>query len=190
MNLDRLLSEGKVTENYLQDWNGSEYPEGQDNHPVTNISHFAAAAFCDWLTAKLPRAMSDYEIRLPLEEEWEWACLGGNQSPTGQGVFGMNEGPRPAAYGAPNEFGLKNMLGNVWEWCEDWYLPNKNLLVRSFPENPQTSPIEVDAGAERVVKGGSWANNEEDINHYMRGSQPPHWCTPYLGMRVVAGRIR
>jgi formylglycine-generating enzyme required for sulfatase activity len=182
-NLPELLQEGRVTERYLEEWIENEVPAGKGDYPVTGVSHYAALEFCLWLSRYAP---SGYEIRLPLEEEWEWASRGAEEAPQTEGVFERKDGPEPAQTGPANPFGLKNMLGNVWEWCAEWHRPNKNLLVSSLPVRPQASWTEQRTGGERVVRGGSWANRIEDVSYFIRGSQPPEWCTPYLGFRVVA----
>ena len=85
------------------------------------------------------------------------------------------------------------MHGNVWEWCEDWYRPAMNLLADGLPASISRFSEGLynqayDEGAEKVVRGGSWANAEEDIRIYTRGSQSPDWCTPYLGFRIVVAK--
>jgi iron(II)-dependent oxidoreductase len=196
-NRDSLEARGEVSQDYLSDWQRDAYPEGRGRSPVTGVSYNAAKAYCQWLTTKLPASFAGYEVRLPHDEEWEWAARAGRfgatqNNRTAASVFGRDEGPVPADRAQPNPFGLKNMLGNVWEWCEDWYFPAKNLLVERLPlrvaDSSRGNSNGISGGSERIVRGGCWANAEEDIRFYTRGSQHPSWCTPYLGFRVVIAR--
>ena len=71
------------------------------------------------------------------------------------------------------------MLGNLWEWCDNYYLPADTLFGRYGMENTAYQ------GAEKAVRGGSWANKARSVSAVSRGSQEPSWCTPFLGFRVV-----
>ena len=70
-------------------------------------------------------------------------------------------------------------MGNLWEWCENWYFPSDSVNG-SFG----LPGISYD-GVEKAVRGGSWANPESEIKISTRGSQNPSWCTPFLGFRPV-----
>jgi iron(II)-dependent oxidoreductase len=197
-NKSSLVEQGFVDEQYLSAWpNRADQPDWEEL-PVTNVSFYAARAFCQWLTSKLPAAYSDYSVRLPFESEWEWASRGGlvgADYPTGRPsaedhFFSPGiDGPSPVGGSPRNGYGLQDMTGNVWEWCLDWYSPVKYLFSSLNPENNDfDSSQELPLGAEKVIRGGSWANEQELIKVSTRGSQPPDWCTPYLGFRVILSR--
>ncbi|HUV07283.1 MAG TPA: SUMF1/EgtB/PvdO family nonheme iron enzyme [Spirochaetia bacterium] len=184
-NIESLVAGGKVTTSYLQDWIDGRLPAGSENYPVVNISHAAALAFCQWIESRLPGALAGYTVRLPHEEEWEWAVLSGTRIEGETSPQKFEPIPQPVDVFRSNRLGLKGMMGSVWEWSGDWSFPSKNLLISSLPVNVPGRENTAFTGTERVVKGGSWANREEEIRMYTRGSQPPDWCTPYLGFRVV-----
>jgi iron(II)-dependent oxidoreductase len=197
--VDRLVANNWVTPAYLEGWKAGDSPPGDRNLPVVNVSYYAAQAFCSWFTRKLPPSLAGYEVRLPTESEWEWAARGGlvaqpyplGASSAGAVFFTSGiQGPAPVGASAANGYGLKDMAGNVWEWCEDWYSPVKYLFSSWDPATNAEAANEPSSGVEKVVRGGSWSNERELVKVYTRGSQPPAWCTPYLGFRVLLARTR
>ena len=103
-------------------------------------------------------------VRLPTEAEWEYACRAGTTSEywngNGEkalksvGWYSGNAGSQTHPVGekkAPNAWGLHDVHGNVWEWCQDLYGP--------FATNNLTDPIGPDKGDARVVRGGSWGDD-------------------------------
>jgi iron(II)-dependent oxidoreductase len=199
-NAAALAQQGRVDDAYLSNWTEQGLPAGEEELPVTNVSYFAAQAFCRWLSGRLPSSLAGYEARLPSEAEWEWAARGGLVgSPYPQGAKPLTEvffepgiaGPRPAGSSAPNGYGLRDTSGNVWEWCSDWFSPVAYLFSsRDAAGNSPERSSEIPFGAEKAVRGGSWANEKELVKLHSRASQPPSWCTPYLGFRVVLARAR
>ncbi len=127
------------------------------NNPVDSVSWEDARAFCKKLST-----MSDLSFRLPTEAEWEYACIAGtksdncidNDEPANNAWFISNSDERTHRVGgkAPNMFHLYDLLGNVWEWCEDdWH--NNYLDAPS----DGSAWIDVPRSIYRVLRGGSWA---------------------------------
>jgi iron(II)-dependent oxidoreductase len=197
-NIQNLIDQGLAAETYLDAWTGEQYPTGTDDLPVTGVSWFAAQAFCRWFNTQLSGFFSGYEARLPTESEWEWAARGGivggayplGTKPDNEVFFERGiTGPRSVGGSNPNGYGLRDMSGNVWEWCSDWYSPMAYLFTSWNPErNPSENSRRLTDGAEKSVRGGSWANEKELVKLYTRASQPPAWCTPYLGFRIVLAK--
>ena len=194
----QLEEQGLVDDEYLSSWQAEDVQSDWEELPVSHVSFYAAQAFCQWLSAELPDSFAGYSARLPFESEWEWAARGGivgADTPTGNKSAGERffspgiEGPGPVGSSSPNRYGLRDTTGNLWEWCLDWYSPVKYLFTSWNTEtNDFDSSGEIPLGVEKVIRGGSWANEEELIKISTRGSQPPDWCTPYLGFRVILSR--
>jgi formylglycine-generating enzyme required for sulfatase activity len=131
-------------------------------NPVEQVSWNDAAEFCKKLSEKARRA-----VRLPTEAEWEYACRAGNP---GAFCFGdaeseleqyawyaKNSGGKtqPVGQKKPNQWGLYDMHGNVWEWCQDW--------KGQYRKGPITDPTGPEKGASRVLRAGSWGNNNPAV---------------------------
>jgi formylglycine-generating enzyme required for sulfatase activity len=196
-NAGALIASGEANEQYLADWANAKPPAGKDDLPVTSVSFFAANAYCDWLTKYVQAVLPGYAARLPYESEWEWAARGGLRGvpfplggKPGAAVFyhkGIN-GPSRAGASEPNGYGLRDMAGNVWQWCLDSYAPSAYLLSSLDPALNASYEKAYAPGPDRVVRGGSWNNQSEQITVFTRGSQPAEWSTPYLGFRVALAR--
>ncbi|MDC7228650.1 MAG: SUMF1/EgtB/PvdO family nonheme iron enzyme [Spirochaetales bacterium] len=179
-NSDNLISQKLVNQDYLKDFDSSE-----GDKPVKFVSWYAAQAFCEWFEDKLPAYLSDYSVQLPDEHQWEWAAL--TESDDG-GVFNnsSDDGPLSVDGRYPNNSGLYDLRGNLWEWCDNWYAPASPLITSRNPVYNEAFYGNYD-GLERAVRGGSWAN-EDSITASTRGSQPPEWCTEFLGFRPILVR--
>jgi formylglycine-generating enzyme required for sulfatase activity/serine/threonine protein kinase len=163
--------------------------------PVENVSWEDAAAYCEALGRRTGRA-----ARLPSEAEWEYACRAGTTNPfhfdgplngtqancSGVFPYGTAEkGPslartrRVGSYPG-NAFGLYDMHGNVWEWCQDRYGPYSDL--KASPEDP----VRKDSGSgdARVLRGGSWDSSAESCRAASRNWFSQGTRLGYFGLRV------
>lgn len=150
---DYYLAETEVTQSLwkaVMGYNPSKYVG--NNNPVENVNWEACHEFCIKLSQ-----LTGVNFRMPTEAEWEYAARGGNQS-KGYIYSGSNnvnevawyevERTHPVKAKSPNELGLYDMSGNVWEWCSDWF--------GSYGENAITDPTGPLSGNEHVLRGG-WA---------------------------------
>ena len=142
-NLAALQEKGLVTDAYLAGWVNGAPPSGSENLPVTSVSWFAAQAYCAWLSRQVQAVLPGFVARLPSESEWEWAARGGLRgmpypggAKIGSAIFFKPGIIGPSAVGAtePNGYGLRDMMGNAWEWCSDPFSLNASLLSSRDPE--------------------------------------------------------
>jgi formylglycine-generating enzyme required for sulfatase activity len=192
-----FISKTQYKGNYSSNWrcDGLAKPNfsQEENHPVVCISWHEAKAFGDWLSNS---TKAKYQFRLPTEAEWEYACRAGTQTPF---YFGENinpdivnyDGNYPYKNGAKgiyrqkttpvgsfpaNLFGLFDMHGNVWEWCQDWYF--------SYPTTPVTNPGGPLIGSTRVGRGGSWDYGARGCRSAGRSDYGPGDRGSGIGLRL------
>jgi formylglycine-generating enzyme required for sulfatase activity len=154
-----------------------------DDHPIVNISWDDAMAYCYWLRQKTAK-----EFRLPTEAEWEFAAGGpkrgsiaysGNAIPDSVAWYAHHSnGTMPVAMKHPNELGLYDMSGNVWEWCSDWYDENYDKAVSKNPGGPAS-------GKFKVLRGGAWDIGARNTRNSYRNPLAPSSRNHNKGFRVV-----
>ena len=155
-----------------------------DNRPVESVSWDDCQAFIRKLNA-----LTGQNFRLPTEAEWEFACRGGNNS-RGYKYSGSNyidnvawhdgnfgNKTHPVATKSPNELGIYDMSGNVWEWCADWY--------GDYSSGRQTNPKGPYDGSFRVYRGGSWINDARYCRSSYRFYSFPAYRYYNLGLRLA-----
>jgi formylglycine-generating enzyme required for sulfatase activity len=181
---EELVDAGRADGDYLKDWSDGSGTD-QSSRPVRFVSHYAATAFCDWLEQQLPPALEGWDVRLPTEAEWEWAAvLNGSEGYDAVFADAAMSTPLPVGSSEPGKLGVYDLFGNLWEWTADWYHPAE-YLVRGTEARTEAFD-----GTQRVVRGGSWANDRRQMSVRTRGSQPPSWGTPFLGFRPVISERR
>ena len=152
--------------------------------PVENVSW----NYCQEFIRRL-NAMTGKHFRLPTEAEWEYAARGGNRS-QGYKYSGSNNLNSVAWYydnsgktshdvgqKSPNELGIYDMSGNVWEWCSDWY--------GNYSSSSQTNSTGSYSGSNRVYRGGGWAGNAWDCRSSNRHNNAPSSGSSALGLRLA-----
>ena len=198
---DYMIAKTEVTQELWQAVMGSNpsYDKG-DNLPVENVSWNDCQEFIKKLNS-----LTGLNFRLPTEAEWEYAARGGNKS-KGYKYSGSNDIGSVAWYyensgnsrlnnleldkvesnncrthavatKAPNELGLYDMSGNVWEWCSDWY--------GDYSRGSQTNPKGPSSGSYRVSRGGGWTFSARDCRVSQRFNGNPDNRDDYLGLRLA-----
>ena len=155
------------------------YPE----KPVIFVSWYDAVAFAEWINSRLPE-----------ETEWEYASRGGlagkkypwgQEPPLNQANYGHSwekgkgweKSLMKTGSFSPNNFGLNDMSGNVWEWCSDTFGP--------YPKSTVLKPAGNTKGNKHVVRGGAWNSSVETIRNSVRGGRSPDYKGAHTGFRVA-----
>ena len=175
--------------------NPSSFKDNAHN-PVEKVSWNDVKTFIDKLNQLAPNA----NARLPTEAEWEYACRAGTTTPFS---FGDNITPEQVNYHGgypyangekglyrektvpvkslpPNAWGLYEMHGNVWEWCEDGFA--------EFDAMPQTDPLGPTTSADRVLRGGCWIGGGRSVRSAYRGRGEPDYRDDGIGFRLALGQ--
>ncbi len=167
-----------------------------DGLPVENVSWEDAQQFIQTINSRI----TDLDLHLPTEAQWEFACRAGTTTPfhfgenitTDQvnfnGNYPYNKGEKgeyrkktiPVKSFACNDWGLYEMHGNVWEWCADWY--------GEYPDNTVVDPVGPNKGTVRVLRGGSWFFYGRYVRSAIRHRYEPGCRFHSFGFRLARGQ--
>lgn len=154
--------------------------------PVGNVSWNDCQIFISKLNA-----ITGKKFRLPTEAEWEYAARGGNNSKgykysgsnnvNDVAWWSLNSGSKPHNVGSkrPNELGIYDMSGNMWEWCQDWF------GEKYYSSSPSTNPTGPKSGKQRVTRGGTYRANDGFCIMSVRGKGYPQYSDLNQGLRLA-----
>jgi len=176
-----------------------------DRNPVEQVRWSDAVRYCN-ARSRLDGLQPCYDLnawecnfdangyRLPTEAEWEYTCRAGTKTPYFFGNdpsklkdyawFDKNSGakPRPVGQKLPNPWGLYDMYGNVWEWCNDFY------KVDYYQESPEENPRGPKTGETKVVRGGAWKFSAESCRSGYRYNEAPGYVDVCFGYDIYGFR--
>jgi formylglycine-generating enzyme required for sulfatase activity len=181
-----LMDQSEVTqEAYEKVMHKNPSRKKNPSNPVEQVTWSAAARFCNarsilegltpcYDTNSWECDFSAAGYRLPTEAEWEYACRAGSTTrysfgdgPEALRTFAWFDGnsqamPHPVGQRKPNAWGLYDMEGNVWEWCNDFYGP------KYFRTSPADNPRGPQEGEKRVLRGGAWSSSADNCTSWAR----------------------
>ena len=191
----------------IMDTNPSHFKTGADapRRPVEQVCWYDAVRFCNKLSQNAGKTncydisnpdstqwtcdMNANGYRLPTEAEWEYACKGGTATTycSGADTNGMGAHAwstydsgittHPVATKIATAYGLYDMAGNVWQWCNDWY--------GTYAAGAVTNPQGASGGLYRVLRGGGWGDDETYLRSTYRYDLNPDYRNVQIGFRVV-----
>ena len=168
-----------------------------DNKPVEKVTHDEAKAFCDQLNSKYSNLIpKGYKFALPTEAQWEYACRAGtktalnndkdltdynktcqNLNEIAWNMYNCGKSTSDVGKKKPNSWGIYDMHGNVWEWCNDWY--------GEYPDKEVIDPIGPASGKDKVNRGGSCGDGPSRCRSASRDFCNPKMSGCLLGFRVA-----
>jgi formylglycine-generating enzyme required for sulfatase activity len=187
---------------------------GDPRRPVDSVSWYDAVDFCKKLSDLPDERAAKRQYQLPTEAQWEYACRAGNQKAW---FFSRHEGTtsedrkllgeyawfsddscrlrddvsrlttHPVAQKKPNGWGLYDMYGNVFEWCQDWYAPYSSAPAVD-PTGPSGNLVQPASGW-RIQRGGAFFRSEFWCRSALRGMSNPEFRREHTGFRVCAVAI-
>ncbi len=200
--MDKFL----VTQEFFQKVTGQNPSRWKgDKNPVEQVRWSDAVRFCNARSA-LEKLKPCYDTnswqcdftadgyRLPTEAEFEYACRGGTTTDYFWGStpdkikefawYDKNSGGRPKPVGTkkPNPFGLFDIAGNVWEWCNDFY------AVDYYKTSPKTDPRGPATGQNKVVRGGAWRFSDDNCRSGYRYNESPGYADVCFGYDIYGFR--
>jgi formylglycine-generating enzyme len=201
-----LMDRHLVTQEHFQKLMGTNPSRWKgEKNPVEQLRWSDAVKFCnkrseleglqpcyDMTTLKCNFDANGY--RLPTEAEWEYACRAGTttayffgDSPakvSDYAWFEKNSGghPRPVGQKQPNPWGLYDMAGNVWEWCNDFY------KVDYYQESPRENPRGPNEGQNKVLRGGAWRFSADNCRSGYRYNESPGYSDVCFGYDIYGFR--
>jgi formylglycine-generating enzyme required for sulfatase activity len=191
---DKVMGASYRPEQGVNPFDAKLLKKRSDDSPKTSINWKEANLFCKRLSE-----LCEGEYRLPTEAEWELACRAGTKTPFNNGKITLtaqdaviyndanpyNDVRPVGSVGSPNQLGIHDMHGNVWEWCQDWMAPYpKQETPVKNPSGPQKAPKDL-SQATRVMRGGSWIDDWKAARSGNRGENLPTVASTSIGFRVV-----
>ena len=162
------------------------------NRPVSHVRWQDAAEFCSRLSDLPAEKSAGRSYRLPTEAEWEYCCRAGTDTAYHWGdTLSLHQAnycegcviePQPTVFVGffpPNAFGLFEMHGNVWEWCQDWY------SLDYYQKSPKTDPTGPATGTHHVLRGGSASVQAHECRSAIRGESVTDGPDPHSEMRFA-----
>lgn len=173
-------------------------PEDRGDHPVTGVTWYGAAAYCEWRGARLP-SEAEWEraaawddatavaFRYPWGDDFDGElvnfCDSSCEQPQANADFadGFAETAPVTGFAAGRSpVGAYNMAGNVWEWVSDWYDPDY------YSQSTDSNPLGPESGVEKVVRGGSWFDTGNFMASAIRFPSAPDNADRTIGFRCAA----
>jgi len=151
--------------------------KGYEQYPVNFVNWYGANEYCKWKGG-----------RLPTEAEWEYAAIGGKDAKRGiplpvekKAWYSVNSNNKIHKVGTkkPNVLGIYDMQGSLWEWCAEWY------DAKYYELSDRKNPLNKIKSDYRVIRGGSWANDEKMLCITNRNAIKPKINKINLGFRIV-----